>query len=310
MKVLRALAVCGLAVLCTARCESRGDGIRKGGGNGDGRMQGALHAAANGAKKTLPVPLHPITPPAGDVLAGFRHTLANSLFWHGTTTPQLSDDGLSKKYVGEFGAFVEWSNGFSLGLPNANSPSITAGPLSQSSAVHTDRVLSYFKGAGIPADQIGEVRLTTLMQRGGDSTGETFSNLVGFTTILTRKIDGVRVEGSFAWAQFNANNVVVAEQVWWPELPSSLLTKTQALRQTFASAAQEAVYRAKLPPEVATAKGEVVLHHAPPLAVDWFSDVTFDIQGEAGTVRAFDSASAEVIYASRLLPTPPPSMPR
>lgn len=135
-------------------------------------------------------------------------------------------------------------------------------------------MVAYFTSAGLPTDQIGEIRLSTLMRRHGsdlDHGPPPPAEFMGYTTILTRVLDGVRVEGSFAWAQFSADGSVVSEQVWWPEIPQAAADQARTMKNSLSAPGAESALRAKLPPSVASSKGEVVLHHAPPLAVAWFA---------------------------------------
>jgi hypothetical protein len=93
------------------------------------------------------------------------------------------------------------------------------------------------------------------------STGEIQHRLRGYCTVINRAIDGVPVAGSHAWAQFNINDDVVAEQVWWPELPASVRADVAALRAMLGDPTALADYRSKLPTAIAGQDPQVVIHH-------------------------------------------------
>jgi hypothetical protein len=81
-----------------------------------------------------------------------------------------------------------------------------------------------------------------------------------FTTIIPRVVGGIRIVGSYAWATFNANGEVVGEEVFWPQLPQSLLADAIALR-TKVSGDTGKKFLASLPADVASQTSEVVIRH-------------------------------------------------
>jgi hypothetical protein len=86
------------------------------------------------------------------------------------------------------------------------------------------------------------------------------------------------VEGSYAWAQFNKNEDVVAEEVWWPELPATVHQKIAELRGILGTPSAIVAWKAKLPSELQPESGEIVVHHARPTVDAWFVEVTVDFQ--------------------------------
>jgi hypothetical protein len=217
-----------------------------------------------------------LSTPAADAIPGFRHTHGSSRLPLGALQSAVND-GTSTRFVGSDGTFIEWSNGFSKGSAHGGSAAISAAPLTTSSSQHTTRVLAYFKAAGIPQDQLGTPSITTQMLRTGVTNGPELSHtLVGYTTILARVVDGVPVDDSHAWARFNINDDVVAEQVWWPALPSSVHADVAAFRAMLADPNANSNFRAKLTADLAGKAGELRIHHSLPLATRSFFAVTLD----------------------------------
>lgn len=172
---------------------------------------------------------------------------------------------------------MEWKNGFSTGIAHARSPAKSAAPLSDRSAAHTARVLEYFKARGLPPDQIGAPAVTTLMRRTGTTSGTELSRtLVGFTTVLPRLLDGVVVADSHAWARFNKDDSVVAEEVWWPALPGTVRDEVAAFREVLSDQTSAAAFKQRLPPELRALDGSLRVHHALPSGEHWYLEVTLD----------------------------------
>lgn len=209
---------------------------------------------------------------------GYRHEISKSKFAGGTllqTKPFLQQEGIS--YIGTDGDFGAWNNGFVLAVPHAKSASAMAGPLSNNPDTHSTRVRSYFVANGLPEDQIGGADINTEMEEGADPAGHVVHHrFLGYVTILSRKVDGVRVGESFAVAKFNENDEAVYESVWWPPL-NSVTTAADTFRAKLQDPAKNAAFRSVLPPELSGEVGELVLHHARPADRVWYNVITLDI---------------------------------
>jgi hypothetical protein len=66
-------------------------------------------------------------------IPGFHHSFAKSRFRFGASPPIETDDGATKRYIGTEGVFMELTNGFATGVPNAGAPSTVARPLTTDS---------------------------------------------------------------------------------------------------------------------------------------------------------------------------------
>jgi hypothetical protein len=156
--------------------------------------------------------------------------------------------------------------GATIALCNADSPALKVAPLSTDPAVHQARVLRYFTEAGLPTDQIGDVGNSPLIEGGAPidpKAGSPYRTFRGYATIISRQIQGFRVPESHAWARFNANDEVVAEEVFYPDLPASVVSEAVALRDMLNNVALNARFAAKVPADVAGRKHEVAIHHSP-----------------------------------------------
>jgi hypothetical protein len=176
-----------------------------------------------------------------------------------------------KSYVGAAQVFAEWDNGYSATATHAQSPLRDVAPLRPADA-HATLVRDYFASAGLGAERVARTSVTA-------GSG-------GSATVLHREVDGVPVPDSFAWARFSADGVVLAEQVWWPPLPSDLPTKIDDFR-----ALLERGYRAKLPAPYAQAEGQLTVHHGLPLGAA-YAVVTWDVSA-GGSTRLFDVSGSE-----------------
>lgn len=295
-------AIC-IAVSCDDRSAKRGSGT----GEGDRQGEHAL-SSATGAEEKLPSPSWKSSEPvifapssAGDI-RGFKHPVSNSRFARGTTlATNVRANGFIQETVGSDGMFITWGNGFTSGIPNAAAPSKSARPYAMRPEPHDQRVLAYFLASGLPREQVGSVRATASVQQTGSvADGPNPPELIGFTTVIHRQVDGLPVRGSFAWARFNANDDVVVEQVWWPDLPLAPVSEAKSLRSKLSDPVQSSAYRAKLPASLASVPGEVVVHHAGPFGHGWYAAATFDVaKQDEQEVRSFDSAGNEVHFGSQ-----------
>jgi hypothetical protein len=86
-----------------------------------------------------------------------------------------------------------------------------------------------------------------------------------FSSIVSRKTPtGVPIPDSFAWARLNADNDVVMESVYWPEIPNSVIAEAEALQSVIATAALREAFVSSLPHDEQGAylQGTVVVHHS------------------------------------------------
>jgi hypothetical protein len=212
-------------------------------------------------------------------------------------------DGLERRYVGAQGAFFEWDNGFSAGIPNSPIVSEQRGPYAREPEAHRARVLAYFAKSGLPQDQIFGVSFTTKMQAQGRVDDPVVRpEFVKYTHTVHRGLAGgtVPVPESFAWASFNADDNVTFEEVWWPDLPSSVTVDVATMQATVAPG-QDATFRSRLPTEMAQKPGRVTVHHSMPSADHWYAQVTWDVDHDSQT-RSFDIRGSEVDFGP---PHPP-----
>lgn len=240
--------------------------------------------------------------PLAPAIAGYRHSIARSKFARGTSLREKSLGAAAIVYEGSDGAATVWSNGFFVATPRAGLIG-TIPPLTESSADHSTRVIRYFVDGGLPVDQMGPTHINTLIESTGTVSGklagatEASRKLLAYTTIIDRSIDGVRVQGSYAWAQFNKNDDVIAERVWWPDLPSTVRDNIASTKAMLANESAKAAYRAKLPSDVLGEEPEIVIHHSMPLESDFRVFVTLDyaMRGRPSPL-SFDASGAPVRF--------------
>jgi hypothetical protein len=133
-------------------------------------------------------------------------------------------------------------------------------------------VLSYFTGIGLPSEQFQPIedRETVADSVGADN--HALGTVVERASLIFRRVSGIRVADSYAWARLNSDGSVREEKLFWPELPASVLADALALQ----AAASNPNFEASLPPHCPVSPG-VVIHHSPGEWDGQFSAVaTFD----------------------------------
>jgi hypothetical protein len=239
---------------------------------------------------------------AASVVPGYSHTLGCSRFRIGqSVTPEISAPDF-QRWRGSLGAFaVDPSNGSVKAILNADSP---RGPYILDEATQGAQVQAYFVGCGLPADQIARVDVTYHLIGSGPGSGSTPDSgaivangqpvLTSLNSILRRSVHGVFVVDSTAWAKMTTAGAVDMESVFWPPLPTAIVTSAVNFATTMQGSAQYAAYVAKLPGTIQEAAGVVLRHsdasiHSTPTAY-----VSFDARfvGE-GTTRHFDQNGVE-----------------
>lgn len=246
----------------------------------------------------------------------FRHTTSTSLFHTGEVVGSKSEGGF-EKLLGRDGVFaIEEANGWSLALPNGDSSAETVPPLTNNAEEHNARVVEYFRAAGLPASEFGGVHVNTMMRGGRAATGaRTADKFVGYISVIQRRIQGIAVPDSFAWARFNAKGEVVAESVYWPAIPASTVAEAVRLQQHLAETTKQSAFVASLaasdPTIAADATAEVTIHHssatvhAAPVAVAAVDLMTGRQGDERRRVRHFSAAGTEIVLAhERVQPGP------
>ena len=245
-------------------------------------------------------------------IPGFSHTFEHSRFKPGGAPSAISDMGFSK-LVGTNGVFsVDEVNGWVLATPNGGAPSTLRPPYPGTAADHDARVLGYFLASGIPKDQIAGIQVHTLMQTSMSlvDNKKAPDTLLGYYSILNRAINGVPVADSTAWARFNADDEVVEESVFWPELPASVLDRVSAVTAAFGDSARLGAIQQKIEAGAkgyGSVPGRIVIHHADstyrgtPFAV-----VTYDVfpGHDRLAVGHFDETGQRITLAHETQPAP------
>lgn len=236
------------------------------------------------------------------VISGYRHMLAASKFYIGSTLAS-SQAGPYLRTIGSDGVFsVHNTTGFAMATPNAKSAAAAKPAYSSNGDVHNAAVKDYFVSCGLPADQIlfvsAHATVHTLVKEGDSAVGQPMT-FDWYSSVISRQVNGIPVPDSFAWARMNASGEVVAEAVFWPDLPVDAVNTAEGL-----AAASPAVSGADR-----TGQGRAVIRHTGPTFAGAFAaDATFDVppEGEMGHVRHFNANGAEVFLAYEK-PTPAPA---
>lgn len=210
----------------------------------------------------------------------FRHTLHRSRFRIGQII-QAAQDSTIERTVGEGGVFaINLLNGAALATPSARSngakrdaveevPRFRA--LSTDPSVHTARVLSYFKAAGLPMEEVGGTHVTTEMAGRASKVQRVIrpenTYFVAYTTHLERVLAGVPVVNSQAWATFDVDDNVESEGVYWPAIPMDVVEQSIRLRDIVADPSRLNALRTDISKNIhdlGDTPGRVVIAHTSP----------------------------------------------
>jgi hypothetical protein len=198
-------------------------------------------------------------------LSGYTHTFGHSRFNLGNLISEKDEFGMHK-VVGTEGTFATWlvsgaANGVrDVPIPDPAIGVYPGGPDAQNAAVK-----SYFVAAGLPEGQVASISADGTVYMRGQYV------LEGSYSLLHRGWEGVPIDDSIAFAFFDAKGRSASEQVYWPEIPSEVLTQARAFQKMLADPAQKAAYVEKLPASSRVAK--LVIHHT-----SWFWQGSFQAQ--------------------------------
>jgi hypothetical protein len=215
-------------------------------------------------------PERPPRPPVTGEGAGYEHSIAKSRFDVGAGRHR-EIEGPYERVVGERGAFMlDTITGATLAVPGRAAP-IPKGAaalvfphaMTENPDEHTAAVRGYLVGAGIPEAQVSGTHVTTTMAGGGpvkEGVQSARSRLLWYTSHLERAVGGVPVEGSFAFAAFDSNRMVISEGVYWPGIPEEIVRRAREFKQRLDSENERGAFLARVrsaEPDLREERGEV-----------------------------------------------------
>jgi hypothetical protein len=176
---------------------------------------------------------------------------------------RVETNGPYQRHIGDKGVFmVDKVTGATLAVPT--SPTIAKPPVGQRSEAstpplalpqplstdpvkHSAVAAQYLTKAGVPAKEIGGTHVTTTMAGGGPIAAGVQpgkSKLLFYTTHLERKLNGVPVENSYAFAAFDKDGKVITQGSFWPAIPASVVRQALALKAKLAKPSQRSGFLA------------------------------------------------------------------
>lgn len=210
---------------------------------------------------------------------GFTRDPATTSFRIGREE-EVVENGLLVRHQGSVGSVAIWKNGYFSARRRAGAPEH---PPMKDGDEQNARVLAYFQAAGLPDAEIGDVRTHTTMEESGKTDGSipATRRLVQHTSIVSRRLLGLLVAESHAWAEMDEDGKVVGEDVWWPSLPMSIADEVHQFQSQLASHKDEFV--SKLPVSLQAEVGQLIIHHGIPIEGKAIKPmVTYDLaKGEA-----------------------------
>jgi hypothetical protein len=210
-----------------------------------------------------------LTPAFGQEVAaeGVRveHSLERSGFQIGENA-RMRGDVNYEVVEGSRGAFyTDLRTGYTLATLNGSDEQPR--PLSNSAETHNAEARRYLAGVGVPENEVGGMHVTTTMINSGsvlDGIDPANARLLYYTTHLERFLGGVSVEGSLAFAAFDADRRVITEGIYWPAIASATVASAQAFARRLSDATASAEYLGILKskhPEIGNTTGSVKIVH-------------------------------------------------
>jgi hypothetical protein len=236
----------------------------------------------------------------------FRHLLSGSRFHlGGPERTNLSEGGYAKT-IGPHGVFAtDEINGATHGVPNGNSPAVFRGPLTTDADAHNAAALDYFVASGLPKAEAGTVQANAMMAGGQTATGiRVPDRLVGFNSVVERRLGGIRVAESYAWVRFNKDGEAAAEGVYWPAIPAETVSAAMELSDSITDTNARGAFLGRIaaghPDVSASGDGEIVIHHSDSTFHGAFEALaSFDVlvrkAGEKPEIRHFDKLGNDVL---------------
>jgi hypothetical protein len=83
--------------------------------------------------------------------------------------------------------------------------------------------------------------------KGSSTKGDTERTLEAYTTVVHRALEGFPVPDSVAWATVNADARVVAEEVFWPPIPQTVIDDAKMLNQSLTDPVRRSELETRLP---------------------------------------------------------------
>jgi hypothetical protein len=219
------------------------------------------------AQNAPPAPSPAVIAPDDGGAPGYQHSIERSRFVLGGTASvaarHVEENGFSKA-LGENGVVaVDLRNGLFIAVENGGGDKEKATPQLEGKVRvmdpdrHNEQVVEYFRGAGVPKEQIGGVHATTYLSSHGSVKDERPAppKVDGYASVLERKIDGVPVVDSFAWARLNERGEVISESVYWPAIPAKAIADAKKMLEN----AVKPDFMARLPAGLPA--GRVVIRH-------------------------------------------------
>jgi hypothetical protein len=215
------------------------------------------------AQTASPAPGPAVIAPDDGGAPGYQHSIERSRFMLDGTARiaarRVEENGFSKA-IGENGVVaVDRRNGLFIAMENGggDKPQLEGKASVMDPDRHNEQVAEYFRGAGVPKEQIGGVHATTYLSSHGSVNDERPAppKIDGYASVLERKIDGVPVVDSVAWARLNERGEVISEWVYWPAIPAKAIADAKKMLEN----AAKPDFIARLPAGLPA--GRVVIRH-------------------------------------------------
>lgn len=254
--------------------------------------------------------------PAVDGGARFEHRIGNSRFDVGGHRREQTE-GPHQRVIGDRGVFyTDAVTGATLAVLHA--PGTPKGMamvsqlphgLTNDPDRHSAEVRRYLVSSGIPAAEVSGTHVTTTMAGGGpvsEGVQASASTFLWYTTHLERSLNGIPVEGSFAFAALDTEGKAITEGVYWPAIPADVVHRANALKRKLESADEARAFQGQLHkarPDVQDTTGEVRIvhtgagHHGGFEAHAVYSVVVRNPHGGKAEIVRFDDQGAVVQLA-------------
>lgn len=239
-----------------------------------------------------------IAAPAGGA-DGYQHGFDGSRFVVGDAAHRSVQYGYLKQRGDSGTIAIKLSNGSAFGVPNAGIEYASSSRYGGAPDDHNAQVRAYFLALGLPASQVADVRAMTLLQADGQlgETSPAAPRILGYYSVVSRKVEGVPVPDSFAWARLNAEGRVLQEGVYWPALPPAVIAELRAFKTALADPEQRRTLMARVPTNAGGTA--LVIHHSSSEEDQLRAFASLDATTRAFLVAPRDNDKRQSIGSSR-----------
>lgn len=203
---------------------------------------------------------------------GIKPSMDNCKFAAGGLVSFDEKNADGERFQFEHGIFVIRPNGHQMLSLDADAPGRETESVKNPNQAN-EMLRSYLENRGAAKEQIGTFHVTTIKSGTGEKEEAITETFEGYVSHVQRQIEGIPVADSIAWVKFRQDGTTVAESIYWPAIPKSILAEVATFKKYLAES--EALNKSINKYNQA---GGLTIHHTPIANSSEFRAlVTFDV---------------------------------